>query len=186
MLDMPIVRQSLKRVASNKFDKAMTDILMLDGLPMAVVFGKLCNESAVVTDDWTMTVMRQLVWAVGQTIEMEVLEKAERSARPHGSPPAPLGGNGGNGSNDDDDDDDTEMMCQSLVYDSRNWRHTDREERRYLDATKLSCEGSRCFSMAGPDGSKVGTDLGIFGGAIMGSKKRKVAVCPWQVCYLVC
>ena len=53
---------------------------------------------------------------------------------------------------------------------------------RYVKSTHLAAEKCRDFSIAGPDGTKVGTDLSIFVGHLMCvTENPKVAVMPPQV-----
>ena len=53
---------------------------------------------------------------------------------------------------------------------------------RYLMSTHIAAENCQDFSIAGPDGTKVGTDLNIFMGHLMCvTDEPKVAVMPPQV-----
>ena len=62
------------------------------------------------------------------------------------------------------------------------WREKDDILGRYIKAGKLEAAGCTNFSICGPDGTKVGTDLSLFCGHIMYlNSEPKVAVLPPQV-----
>ena len=62
-----------------------------------------------------------------------------------------------------------------------NWRQVDQELGRYLNACQQDAKLCTNFSIAGPDGTKVGTGLSIFCGNVMFQATGRVAVMPPQV-----
>ena len=73
----------------------------------------------------------------------------------------------------------------STIYDPKNQRHTDSELGRYANASKRDFESTQHVHLAGPDSTKIGTDLGCTMGAFMNpvSKKKKRAS-PFPRCRL--
>lgn len=67
------------------------------------------------------------------------------------------------------------------VYDPNNWRHTSRELHRYREACRREFGTPQFVSMAGPDGTKVGTDLSIQIGVLLNPVIGVAAVAPPQV-----
>ncbi|CAK0815094.1 unnamed protein product [Prorocentrum cordatum] len=77
------------------------------------------------------------------------------------------------------------------LYHARNARLTERLLCQYVDASRrafkdprrrgISKEDARCVSIAGPDGTKVGTDLSITMGVVMDQRSGVCAVAPPQV-----
>ena len=61
-----------------------------------------------------------------------------------------------------------------------NWYQVDTDIGRYLNACVKEAESCTNFSIAGPDGTKVGTDLNIFCANVMYQKTGRVAVVPPQ------
>lgn len=72
-------------------------------------------------------------------------------------------------------------VVQASVYDASNPRKTDRELARYANAVSRACEGAQCLAVAGPDGTKVGTDLIISMAVVMNPDNCKVGLLFPQV-----
>ena len=67
-----------------------------------------------------------------------------------------------------------------------NWYQVDTDIGRYLNACVKEAESCTNFSIAGPDGTKVGTDLNIFCANVMYQKTGRVAVVPPQALLIFC
>ena len=67
------------------------------------------------------------------------------------------------------------------IYDPKNWRHTDRELARYIGASMRDFQSTKIVHLAGPDGTKVGTDFGCTMGAFMNPVTKRVCVALPQV-----
>jgi hypothetical protein len=73
-----------------------------------------------------------------------------------------------------------------VIISKMHWRHKDDYLGRYIKAGRLVAENCTNFSISGPDGTKVGTDLSLFCGHIMYlGEEPKVAVLPPQVTMFV-
>ena len=62
------------------------------------------------------------------------------------------------------------------IYDAENPRHTCAELDRYIRATQSEMRPAQCLALAGPDGTKVGSDGEITVAMIMSGDTGKVAV----------
>ena len=67
-----------------------------------------------------------------------------------------------------------------------NWYQLDTDIGRYLNACQKEAESCTNFSIAGPDGTKVGTDLNIFCANVMYQNTGRVAVVPPQALLIFC
>ena len=67
------------------------------------------------------------------------------------------------------------------IWNAENWRHTSRELWRYREASRTAMDNPLFVSLAGPDGTKVGTDLAIQMAAIMNPSTGIVCLAPPQV-----
>ena len=76
---------------------------------------------------------------------------------------------------------DAETIQVAKMYDPTNPRHTDREIGRYLQACHKTFGSSRSLALAGPDGTKVGSDFCISSGFFMEPVRKKVCVAATQV-----
>ena len=70
------------------------------------------------------------------------------------------------------------------MLDPQNWRHTDRELGRYVVAHVESAKSCPHVALAGPDATKVGTDLGLLLAAAMNPATGVTAVCIPQASVL--
>ena len=71
-----------------------------------------------------------------------------------------------------------------IIYDSSDWRYTVRELGKYAAATVADFQVTKHVSLAGPDQTKVGTDLGVAMAASLNPITHKTAICIPQVCVL--
>lgn len=66
------------------------------------------------------------------------------------------------------------------VWHPENWRLTARELWRYREAARQEFQNPLFLSMAGPDGTKVGTDLQIQAAVLFNPISGVAAICPPQ------
>ena len=165
----------LIRTRSKKLDAAIGAFVDMNGLAMHSFLTTLLDVVVGQCEAIMVSVASQVLWAFGYSIEKQLLivvqSKLTRSIT-H----ADLCSAGGDG---------CAMKEDSKIYDMKHPARVLKALDRYMRSTQLANAGSLHFSMAGPDGTKVGTDLSLFAGAIVSSKARKVAVCPPQVFQLV-
>ena len=75
----------------------------------------------------------------------------------------------------------SEPEARVAVLDPKNWRHTSSRLDRYYRATAQALAAAPVLSMAGPDGTKVGTSVNLTMGHIMNSSTNYVAICAPQM-----
>ena len=78
---------------------------------------------------------------------------------------------------DGDDNDANYQSARKKIYDPKNWRYTDRELGRYAAATVTAMGTCIHSAFAGPDGTKIGTDLGVVMAACINPLTKVTAVC---------
>ena len=74
----------------------------------------------------------------------------------------------------------TADCTENKIWDPKNWRHTRRELARYTLGLNSALQKTSFFTMAGPDATKIGTQLSVSAALLGDSESQKVGVAQPQ------
>ena len=111
-----------------------------------------------------VSVFSQLLWHMGRRLEAVLAGSCD------------MRNSSGRSVTVSDGDEAMSGMTAAPCYNPGSHRQTCRELGRYLQATGKLISGRQCLSLAGPDGTKVGTDFSVSMAAFLEPETKQAAV----------
>ncbi|CAK0866508.1 unnamed protein product, partial [Prorocentrum cordatum] len=164
----PEIRQEAKKVVLKEWRGKQFQDAAIKMITFAVQSKKASMTASVAT---------QVLWQVSQIIEDKYIRSAQVEVR---------GSDGTSRALQPRPSDVDAQIERSKVWDPKNKRHVKRELWRYQEACKQEMTDRLFYSMAGPDATKVGADLGIQGAFIMNAESGIVAVQKTYLTHFEC